>query len=135
LKLADKTIIVFMSDHGYHLYEHQLWQKMTLFENSARVPLIICDPRGGAKGAVSKRIVELVDLHATLAELCDVKAPKTDGVSIAPLVKDPQAEWDRPALTQIMRGGGAANPRRLYGYSVRTDRWRSTECVGGTAGG
>jgi iduronate 2-sulfatase len=134
LKLSDNTIIVFMSDHGYHLYEHQLWQKMTLFENSSRVPLIICDPRGGAKGAVSRRVVELVDLHATLAELCDVKAPKTDGVSIAPLVKDPEAAWDRPAITQIMRGGGPANPRRLFGYSVRTDRWRYTEWDGGKAG-
>ena len=69
-----------------------------------------------------------------MAELCDVKAPKTDGVSIAPLVKDPDAAWNRPAMTQIMRGGGPANPRRLFGYSVRTDRWRYTEWDGGTRG-
>lgn len=134
LKLADNTVVVFMSDHGYQLYEHQLWQKMTLFENSARVPLIIAAP-GGAKGAVSKRVVELVDLHATLADLCGVPAPaKLDGVSLKALVADPNAPWDRPAITQVMRGGGAGGAKRIMGYSVRNDRWRYTEWDGGKAG-
>lgn len=134
LKLADNTVIVFLSDHGYHMYEHQLWQKMTLFENSARVPLIIAAP-GGAKNAVSPRVVESVDLHATLADLCGVPAPKTDGVSIKPLVMKPDAAWDKPALTQVTRGGGAnAKNPRVMGYSIRTERYRYTEWDGGAKG-
>jgi uncharacterized sulfatase len=134
LKLSDNTVVVFMSDHGYQLYEHQLWQKMTLFENSARVPLIIAAP-GGAKGVVSKRVVELVDLHATLADLCGLQIPpKLDGTSMKALVENPAAAWDRPAVTQVTRGGGAGGAKRIMGYSIRNDRWRYTEWDGGKAG-
>ncbi|QOV90789.1 sulfatase [Humisphaera borealis] len=132
LKLTDNTIVVFISDHGYQLGEHAQWQKMCLFELSARVPMIIAAP-GGAKGAVSTRPVELVDLHATLADLAGVAAPKTDGTSLRPLVKDPAAAWDKPAITQVTRGGGAgrnnakAESKRVMGYSVRTEQYRYTQ--------
>jgi iduronate 2-sulfatase len=96
--------------------------------------LIIAAP-GGAKGAVSKRVVELVDLHATLADLCGLKVPpKLDGVSMKALVENPSAPWDRPAITQVTRGGGAGGAKRIMGYTVRTDRWRYTEWDGGRAG-
>ena len=71
---ADKTIVVFHSDHGYHLSEHGLWQKQSIWEQSARVPLLIYDPRAKANGRSCPRTVELVDLHATLADLCDIEA-------------------------------------------------------------
>ncbi|MBA4191710.1 MAG: iduronate-2-sulfatase [Planctomycetaceae bacterium] len=140
LKLADKTIVVFISDHGYHLGEHGLWQKMSLFENSARVPLVIYDPRAKGNGKVSSRTVELVDLHATLADLAGLTAPKTDGASLKPLLDDPTAKWDKPAITQVSRGTPTATGETVgknpwfMGYSVRNERYRYTEWDGGKKG-
>lgn len=141
LKLADKTIVVFFSDHGYHLGEHGLWQKMSLFENSARVPLIIHDPRAKGNAKVCPRTVELVDLHATLADLCGLPAPPTDGQSIASLLADPAARWDAPAITQVSRGTPtvtgqttASNQPWFMGYSIRTERYRYTQWDDGKKG-
>jgi uncharacterized sulfatase len=141
LKLADRTIVVFISDHGYHLGEHGLWQKMSLFENSTRVPLIVHDPRAKSNGKACARTVELVDLHATLADLCGLPAPKSDGVSLRPLLDDPAAKWDKPALTQVSRGTPTATGEKapkgqpgFMGYSARTERYRYTEWDGGKRG-
>jgi iduronate 2-sulfatase len=127
LKIADRTIVVFLSDHGYHLGEHGLWMKQSLFEESARVPLIISAP-GKAKGEPSPRIVELVDLYPTLAELAALAPPKNlQGASLAPLLNKPRTEWNRPAFTQVSRNN-------FSGHAVRTDRWRYIEWDGGKRG-
>jgi len=144
LKLADNTIVVFMSDHGYHLGEHGLWQKMSLFENSARVPLIIYDPRlkvaaTGPRKA-SPRTVELIDLHPTLADLAGLSAPsELTGKSLRPLLQNPEAAWDKPALTQVSRGtptatGEKTKNRAAMGYSLRTERYRYTLWDNGKGG-
>jgi len=131
LGLAKTTIIVFISDHGYHLGEHGLWMKQTCFEEAARIPLFIVDPRASANGKISKRTVELVDLYPTLTDLAGVKAPEgLEGVSLRPLLENPDAQWSRAAYTQTVTKG----KDKVQGYSVRTERWRFTEWQNGEKG-
>jgi iduronate 2-sulfatase len=132
LGLATNTIVVLWGDHGWHLGEHGLWQKMSLFEESARVPLIIRAPGMTGNGTSSPRVVESLDVFPTVAELANVKAPASlAGKSLVPLLKKPTAKWDRPAFTQVTRGG-TNSP--IMGYSIRTERWRYTEWDGGKRG-
>ena len=128
LGLRENTIIVFWSDHGYHLGEHGLWFKQSCFEESAKVPLIISAPGRKTAGRACSRPVELVDLYPTLAELAGLTPPKhVEGNSLCSLINDPQAQWDHAAYTQVQRG---ADP----GHSVRTERWRYTEWALGAKG-
>jgi uncharacterized sulfatase len=132
LQLTDNTVVIFVSDHGYHLGEHGQWMKQTLFERSARAPLIVAGPGVSAKGRASSRIVEFLDVYPTLAEVTGRRAPSgLHGRSLAPLLRDPQARWERPALTQVRRGPAGST---FMGYSIRTERWRYTEWSGGTRG-
>ena len=145
LGLAENTIVVFTSDHGYHMGEHGLWQKQSLFEGSARVPLLIVAPGVTKKGTVAAAPVSHLDLYPTLAELSGVKAPANlQGQSLVPMLKDTAAKGRGWALTQVVRGGGfrrfGASPavaddgKRFFGYSLRTPRWRYTEWGEGAQG-
>lgn len=137
LGLAESTILVFTSDHGYHMGEHGLWQKLSLFEGSARVPLMIVAPGVTGAGGVAATPVSQVDLYPTLAELAGVRAPENlQGQSLVPILKDPSAKGRGWALTQVVRGGGQpkAGGKRFFGYSLRTDRWRYTEWDEGAKG-
>ncbi len=121
LGLTDNTIIVFWSDHGYHLGEHGLWFKQSCFEESAKTPLIISVPGKKSAGKLSTRTVELVDIYPTLAELTGLELPaQLDGESLVSLINNPSAKWDHPAYTQVQRGN-------VPGHSVRTENWRYTE--------
>ena len=146
LKLTDKTVVIFHSDHGYHLGEKNLWQKMSIFEESARVPLIIAVPGNQANGKTCLKPVELVSLHKTLADLCGIAADsKTEGHSLRPLVVNPNARWDHAAFSQVTRGANvgtfdkaAAKKKKgagqIMGRSIRTERHRYTEWDGGRVG-
>jgi arylsulfatase A-like enzyme len=143
LGLREKTVIVFHSDHGYHLGDHGLWQKQSLWENSAHVPLIISVPGNANNGKACPRTVELIDLHATLADVCGLPDPASDGTSLKPLLDNPQAAWERPAFTQVMRGGipgtGKGQGKKgkgkvSLGVSVRTEQFRYTEWDEGRQG-
>jgi uncharacterized sulfatase len=132
LKLRDNTIVIFMSDHGYNLGEHGQWMKQSLFERSARAPLIIAGPGVSPRRASSMRVVEYLDLYPTLAELTGLQPPANlEGRSLVPLIKNPDADWKHAAFTQVRRG---ASPNFFMGYSVRTERWRYTEWDGGAQG-
>jgi choline-sulfatase len=124
LGVADNTIVVFSGDHGWHLGEHGLWHKRSLFEQSARVPFIIHAPGAKGNGQVSASVVELLDIYPTLCDLAGLPAPKVlQGRSLRPVLNDPRATMNDMAFTQARRGPDAAN----WGRSVRTPRWRCTE--------
>ncbi len=137
--LADNTIIAFVSDHGYHLGHHGLWQKGDLFEGSVRVPLILSAPQAPSKGSGTEALVELVDLYPTLVDLAGLPEPAhLAGRSLRPLMEDAEhpgrtgaltVGWSRAAWMHAEMGG-----RRVMGYSVRSSRYRYTEWDDGNAG-
>jgi uncharacterized sulfatase len=132
-KLWDDTIVVFWSDHGYHLGEHGLWMKQSLFEESCRVPLVIIAPGMKGNGKTCPRCVEFIDLYPTLAELAGLTPPPGyQGTSLKPLLENPDLTWDRPAYTQVWRSPNQNN--RFPGHTVRTERWRYTEWENGGRG-
>jgi arylsulfatase A-like enzyme len=111
---AKNTIIVLYSDHGFFLGEKQRWAKQALWERATKVPFIISAPTLN-KGTPCKRPAELLSIYPTLIELCGLpKRDDLDGSSLVPLLKDPKAQWKRPALTTHGKNN----------HAVRTERYR-----------
>jgi uncharacterized sulfatase len=124
LGLHENTIVVFTSDHGWHLGEHGLWHKRSLFEESARVPLIVAAPGMKTAGRRTASLVELLDLYPTFCDLCGVPTPDVlQGKSLRPLLTDAGTAIHDAAFTEARRGASA----EFWGRSVRTPRWRFTE--------
>ncbi|MCA9120325.1 MAG: sulfatase [Planctomycetales bacterium] len=112
-QLDDKTIIIFTSDHGYHLGEHDFWAKVSLHEESASVPLIISVP--GKTPAVCHSLVELLDLYPTVAGLCGLEVPsRLQGKNLAPLLDEPE--------TAVRDTAFSVAPSR-QGFLLREDKW------------
>ena len=111
---ADKnTIVVLWGDHGWHLGEHSIWGKHSLFEESLRSPLIIYDPTMQNRGEMSDAIVESVDVFPTLCELTDLPTPNfTKGTSLIPILKDAKAS------------GHEAVAIKAHTTTIRTDQYR-----------
>lgn len=112
--LVENTIVVFWSDHGYHLGEKAITGKNTLWERTTRVPLIFAGP-GVSTGATSPEAVELLDMYPTLVDLTGLPAKEDiEGISLVPQLEEADTPRERPAVT-------TANPGN---HAVRTERWR-----------
>lgn len=132
LGLADDTIVVLWSDHGWKLGEHRSWCKMTNYDVDTRVPLVVRVPGARSRGSRCDRFVELVDLYPTLCDLCGLQAPAgLEGVSMAPLLAEPTRPWKSAAFSVFLREGIWVAPDGVeyYGRTIRTDRWRYVEWV------
>ena len=128
LRLAENTLVVFLGDNGLHLGEHGWWNKVTLFERSARIPLIAAGAPARSPGQACRRVVELVDLYPTFLDYCGFPAPhQLAGKSLLPLLANPEAPWDKAAYSVVTRADGQ------LGRSIRTERFRYTEWPGGGA--
>jgi iduronate 2-sulfatase len=113
--LEKNTIVIFTSDHGYHLGEHDFWAKVSLLEESTRVPLIIKVP--GKKAAICHSFVELLDLFPTTAALCGLKIPaRIQGKNITATLEDSQHQ---------VRSGIFCNNKK--GLLYRDDKWAYIE--------
>ena len=122
LELTDDTVVVFTSDHGYHLGEHTFWQKLSLHEESARVPLIIAGP-GVDSGVTTGALTELIDLYPTLADLSGLEIPPPcQGISLRPILNGAATSVRDAALSSISGG-----------HLLRTEDWAYLRYNNGTA--
>eukprot|EP00117_Sycon_ciliatum_P027848 scpid89841/ scgid22523/ Iduronate 2-sulfatase; Alpha-L-iduronate sulfate sulfatase; Iduronate 2-sulfatase 42 kDa chain; Iduronate 2-sulfatase 14 kDa chain len=152
LGYADDTIVVLWGDHGWQLGEHGEFGKFTNFEDATRVPFLLHVPGVTESGMQSDALVELIDIYPTLTDLAGLPQPElcpthshnisvcVEGISAAPLLKDPKQQWKKGAFSQYARPNSGIfyipdhkypNPPResVMGYSIRTDKWRFTEWV------
>jgi len=115
----ENTIVIFTSDHGYHLGDHFLWGKVTLFDIGAKVPFIIHAPGLTKPGTKSDAMVELIDIYPTLAQLTGLTPPKhLQGISLRPLLDHPERRGKKKYAYSIVTRG------KEMSYALRNQRWR-----------
>jgi arylsulfatase A-like enzyme len=120
---AANTIVVLWSDHGWHLGEKLHWRKFALWEEATRNVFIVNAPGVTKSGTRCERTVSAMDIYPTMIDLCGLTSkPGLEGFSLMPLLKNPSAKWEHPALTTYERGN----------HSVRNERWRYIRYHDGT---
>lgn len=146
------TVVVLWADHGWQLGEHNEWCKHTNFEDATHVPFILHVPGVTNKGVRTSALVELVDIFPSLAEMAGLDVPDmctthsgksiacVEGVSVAPLLKDPSIPWKKAVFSQYPRPDGGLKQlpgyppfssnehgENVMGYTMRVDEYRFTE--------
>lgn len=122
---ADNTLIVFWSDHGWHLGEKEHWGKQSVWERSTQVPMIIIPPKNQkiTGGQFRDAPVNLLDVYPTLVDLCGLPDnTMLEGRSLKPLLDNPNEEWKYPSVTTMGRET----------HSVRTEKWRYIQYFDGS---
>jgi len=111
----DNTVVVLWSDHGWHLGEKLHWRKFALWEEATHNVLMFRAPNVTQPGSCCEAPANLIDIYPTLIDLCGLQ-PKSEleGISLLPLLKNPNTKWERPALTTHGRNN----------HSVRSQQWR-----------
>ena len=123
--LEDNTVIIFWSDHGWKLGEHNGWSKMTNHEIDTRIPMIVYDPRAKAKGQQSNCLVESVDIFPTVCELAGIpQANGLEGKSFKKLLDEPDSEFKDAVFSQFIQ---PYQRKPHMGYAVRTENYRYIE--------
>ncbi len=123
--LLDKTIVIFTSDHGYHLGEHDFWAKVSLRDESAGVPLIVAVP--GKKAVVCDSLVELLDLYPTISALCGLPIPNNiQGKDISGMLDNP---------TETVRDAAFSVAPMRKGFLLREDRFAFIQYKENASGG
>lgn len=144
--LSDNTVIVLFGDHGYHLGDHGLWNKITDFEQSTRAPLMIVAP-GKKRGQITNSLASFVDIYPTLCELTGTEMPQNiDGVSLCPVLSNPKAKARDYSISQVSRtccedytirkdtdlaGKAEELKNDIMGYAIRDKRYRLVEWTRG----
>ncbi|MEC9004971.1 MAG: sulfatase [Planctomycetota bacterium] len=115
----EDTVVIITSDHGYHLGDHFLWGKVTLFDIGAKVPFMIRAPGLTKPGTTSEAMVELIDIYPTVVNLAGLTAPgHLQGVSLRPLLGHPERSGKKKYAYSVVSRG------QQLGYALRTQRWR-----------
>ena len=133
--LKENTLVVLASDHGFHMGEKDYLYKISLWEESTRVPLIMRVPGVSIPDSKVKKVVSLIDVYPTLMDFCGLsddtikneKGHAMDGHSLRTLIENPEAKsWkgEKPALTVVYAGPEFKNDPSLQHYAIRTDRYR-----------
>ena len=134
--LSADTVVALWGDHGFHLGEQGLWTKSNNYELATRSPLIVSAP--GQTANAADGLVELVDVYPTLLELCQLPAAEgLEGISLAPLMSNPNRAWKKAAFSQFPRDRTGRRHRGagdVMGYALRTDRFRYVEWREGRSG-